>query len=60
MKTIKDIINNLGQPSADPTHAYHPGLKKIFDVSTHDRVNEVTKALARGESVMVPKSLRTK
>jgi len=38
MKTIKDIIKNLGQPSAAPTHVYDGIFKKIYPADTHKRL----------------------
>jgi hypothetical protein len=54
MKVIKDIINNLGQPSAAPTHVYDPQTKRIWTAEDHGHLRAVRNDMAAGK-MMVPK-----
>jgi hypothetical protein len=54
MKTIKDITNNLGHPSAAPSHVYDPQTRRIWTAEDHGHLRAVRKAFADGKMV-VPK-----
>jgi hypothetical protein len=54
MKTIKDITNNLGQPSAAPSHVYDPQTRKIYTAEDHGHLRAVRRDMADGK-MMVPK-----
>ena len=55
MKTIKDITNNLGQPSAAPSHIYDPQTKRIWTAEDHGHLRAVRSDMAAGK-MMVPKT----
>jgi hypothetical protein len=57
MKTIKDIINNLGQSSAAPSHVYDRSTKKIWTAEDHGHLRAVRRDFAEGK-MMVPRSRR--
>lgn len=46
MKTIKDITNNLGQPSAAPSHVYDRQTKKIYTTEMHGHLRAVRRDIA--------------
>jgi hypothetical protein len=54
MKTIKDIAQTLGQPSAAPTHVYDPSTKRIRTTEDHGHLRAVRMDMANGR-MMVPK-----
>jgi hypothetical protein len=54
MKTIKDIADSLGQPSAAPTHVYDPQTKKIYTTEMHGHLRAVRRDMAAGR-MMIPK-----
>jgi hypothetical protein len=54
MKTIKDITNNIGQPSATPTHIYDRQNKKIYTVEHHGHLRAVRSDFANGR-MMIPR-----
>jgi hypothetical protein len=54
MKTIKDIRNNLGQPSAAPSHVYDPSTKRIWTTEVHGHLRAVRRDFAAGK-MMVPR-----
>jgi hypothetical protein len=54
MKTIKDITNNLGQPSAAPSHVYDPQTKKIYSTEMHGHLRAVRRDFVNGR-LMIPK-----
>jgi hypothetical protein len=53
MKTIKDIANNLGQPSAPPSHVYDPQTKRIWTAEDHGYLRAVRRDFAAGK-MMIP------
>jgi hypothetical protein len=54
MRTIKDITNNLGQPSAAPTHVYDPSTKRIWTAKDHGHHRAVRRDFTNGR-MMIPK-----
>jgi hypothetical protein len=54
MKTIKDITNNLPQPSAGPTHVYDRQTKRIWTTEDHGHLRAVRRDMANGR-MMVPR-----
>jgi hypothetical protein len=54
MNTIKDIINNLGQSSAAPSHVYDPSTKRIYTAEDHSHLRAVRRDFAAGK-MMVPR-----
>jgi hypothetical protein len=54
MKTIKDITNNLGQPSAAPSHVYDPSTMRIWTAEDHGHLRAVRVDMAEGK-LMVPR-----
>jgi hypothetical protein len=54
MKTIKDITNNVGQPSAAPSHVYDRQTKKIYTAEDHGHLRAVRKDMAAGQ-MMIPR-----
>jgi hypothetical protein len=60
MKTIKDIIKNVDQPSAAPTHVYDPQQKKIYTAEMHGHLRAVRRDLVAGRPVWIPKETKPK
>ena len=54
MKTVKDIANNEGQPSAAPSHVYDRQTKKIWTAEDHGHLRAVRRDMANGR-LMIPK-----
>jgi hypothetical protein len=54
MKSIKDITNNLGQPSAAASHVYDPQTKRIWTAEMHGHLRGIRRDMAAGK-MMVPK-----
>ena len=55
MKTIKDIVDNLSQPSAAPSHVYDPQTKRIWTAEDHGHLRAIRRHMAVGKR-MVPKT----
>jgi hypothetical protein len=53
-ETIKDITNDLGQPSAAPSHIYDKQRKQAFTVEMHGHLLAIQRDFAEGK-MMVPK-----
>ena len=54
MKTIKDIVEYVGESSTAPSHIYDPQTKKLWTAEDHGHLREVRKDMAAGK-MMVPR-----